>query len=148
MHNLTLRPESDKIEEMKKRLYLILPLLLIVLLASCASTSAGESDINIEKKQSNKKLLFKDWKYKGFGQSLPAWFEAAYKNDVNAVKKSDVKLSESEIVILRGDGVNSDQADKVLKIKQEEISSDFILYETCWASIGAGDYVALAVFYK
>jgi len=148
MHNLTLRPESDKIEEMKKRLYLILPLLLIVLLASCVSTSAGESDINIEKKQSNKKLLFKDWKYKGFGQPLPAWFEAAYKNDVNAVKKSDVKLSESEIVILRGDGVNSDQADKVLKIKQEEISSDFIFYDTCWASIGAGDYIALAVFYK
>jgi len=143
-----LRPESDKIEEMKKRLYLILPLLLIVLLASCVSTSAGESDINIEKKQSNKKLLFKDWKYKGFGQPLPAWFEAAYKNDVNAVKKSDVKLSESEIVILRGDGVNSDQADKVLKIKQEEISSDFIFYDTCWASIGAGDYIALAVFYK
>ena len=143
-----MRPESDKIEEMKKRLYLILPLLLIFLLASCASTSAGESDINIEKKQSNKKLLFTDWKYKGFGQSLPAWFEAAYKNDVNAVKKADVKLSESEIVILRGDGVNSDQADKVLKIKQEEISSDFIFYDTCWASIGAGDYIALAVFYK
>ena len=122
------------------------------MLASCATTSAGASDINsditIEKKQSKKKLLFKDWKYKGFGQALPAWFEAAYKNDVNAVKKSDSKLSESEIVIIRGDGVNSDQADKVLKIKQEEISSDFILYETCWASIGAGDYIALAVFYK
>lgn len=135
-------------EEMKIRFNLLLSLVLVTLLASCASTSAGTSDINIEKKQSNKKLLFKDWKYKGFGQSLPAWFEAAYKNDVNAVKKSDVKLSESEIVILRGDGVNSDQADKVLKIKQEEISSDFILYETCWASIGAGDYIALAVFYK
>ena len=135
-------------EEMKIRFNLLLSLVLVTLLASCASTSAGTSDINIEKKQSNKKLLFKDWKYKGFGQSLPAWFEAAYKNDVNAVKKSDVKLSESEIVILRGEGINSDQADKILKIKQEEISSDFILYETCWASIGAGDYIALAVFYK
>ncbi len=148
MHNLTLRLESDKIEEMKKRLYLILPLLFITLLASCATTSAGTSDINIEKKQSNKKLLFNDWKYKGFGQALPAWFEAAYKNDLSAVKKSDINLSDSEIVILRGDGINSDQADKILKIKQEEISSDFILYETCWASIGAGEYVALAVFYK
>ena len=135
-------------EEMKIRFNLLLSLVLVMLLTSCATTSAGTSDINIEKKQSNKKLLFKDWKYKGFGQSLPAWFEAAYKNDVNAVKKSDVKLSESEIVILRGNGVNSDQADKVLKIKQEEISSDFIFYDTCWASIGAGDYVALAVFYK
>ena len=136
---------------------LLLLLLLISCFSACATTAAAstvgasghaESGSNIEKKQSNKKLLFKDWKYKGFGQSLPAWFEAAYKNDVNAVKKSDVKLSESEIVILRGEGINSDQADKVLKIKQEEISSDFILYETCWASIGAGDYVALAVFYK
>lgn len=135
-------------EEMKIRFNLLLSLVLVMLLTSCATTSAGTSDINIEKKQSNKKLLFKDWKYKGFGQSLPAWFEAAYKNDVNAVKKSDVKLSESEIVILRGEGINSDQADKVLKIKQEEISSDFIFYDTCWASIGAGDYIALAVFYK
>ena len=148
MHNLTLSPESDKIREMKKRFYLILPLLFITLLASCATTSAGTSDINIEKKQSNKKLLFKDWKYKGFGQALPAWFEAAYKNDLSAVKKSDINLSDSEIVILRGDGINSDQADKILKIKQEEISPDFILYDTCWASIGAGEYIALAVFYK
>lgn len=135
-------------EEMKIRFNLLLSLVLVTLLASCASTSAGTSDINIEKKQSNKKLLFKDWKYKGFGQSLPAWFEAAYKNDVYSLKKTDVQLSESEIVILRGEGINSDQADKVLKIKQEEISSDFILYDTCWASIGAGDYIALAVFYK
>ena len=107
-------------EEMKNRFCLLLPLLFILMLASCATTSAGTSDINIEKKQSNKKLLFSDWKYKGFGQPLPAWLE----------------------------GVNSDQADKVLKIKQEEISPDFILYDTCWASIGAGDYIALAVFYK
>jgi len=135
-------------EEMKNRFCLLLPLLFALMLASCATTSAGTSDINIEKKQSNKKLLFKDWKYKGFGQPLPAWFDAAYKNNVSGLQKTDVKLSGSEIVIIRGEGVNADQADKILKIKQEEISSDFILYDTCWASIGAGDYIALAVFYK
>lgn len=136
-------------EEMKSRLYLILSLLIFFCLSSCASKPvAVTKNVYNEKKQNQKKLLFEDWKYKGFGQSLPAWFEAAYKNDVNAVKKSDVKLSDSEIVIIRGEGVNSDQADKVLKIRQEEISSDFILYDTCWASIGAGEYVALAVFYK
>ena len=135
-------------EEMKNRFCLLLPLLFTLMLASCATTSAGTSDINIEKKQSNKKLLFKDWKYKGFGQALPAWFDAAYKNNVSGLQKTDVKLSGSEIVIIRGEGVNADQADKILKIKQEEISSDFILYDTCWASIGAGDYIALAVFYK
>lgn len=135
-------------EEMKNRFCLLLPLLFALMLASCATTSAGTSDINIEKKQSNKKLLFKDWKYKGFGQPLPAWFDAAYKNNVSGLQKTDVKLSGSEIVIIRGEGVNADQADKILKIKQEEISPDFILYDTCWASIGAGDYIALAVFYK
>ena len=119
-----------------------------MLLASCATTSAGASDINIEKKQSNKKLLFKDWKYKGFGQALPAWFEAAYKNDINAVKKSDSNLSDCELVILRGEGVNSDQADKVLKIKKDEVSEEFIFYDSCWARIDAGQYVALAVLYK
>ena len=135
-------------EEMKNRFCLLLPLLFNLMLASCATTSAGTSDINIEKKQSNKKLLFKDWKYKGFGQPLPAWFDAAYKNNVSGLQKTNAKLSGSEIVIIRGEGVNADQADKILKIKQEEISSDFILYDTCWASIGAGDYIALAVFYK
>ena len=135
-------------EEMKIRFSLLLSLVFVMLLASCATTAAGTGDINIEKKQSTKKLLFKDWKYKGFGQPLPAWFEAAYKNDVNGVKKSAPQLSASEIIILKGKGVNSDQADKVLKIKQEEISSDFILYDSCWARIGAGDYVALAVLYK
>ena len=44
--------------------------------------------------------------------------------------------------------MNSDQADKVLKIKQEEISSDFIFYDSCWARIDAGVYVALAVLYR
>ncbi len=145
---LTLSPESDKITKMKKRIYLILSLLFIMLLASCATTSAGAGDINIEKKQSNKKLLFKDWKYKGFGKPLPVWFEAAYKNDINAVRKTDSNLFDCEIVILRGDGVNSDQADKVLKIKKDEASEDLIFYDSCWARIGAGQYVALAVLYK
>ena len=135
-------------EEMKNRFYLFLPLLFLLLLNSCASTPAGNSDNYKEKKQSHKKLLFEDWKYKGFGQQLPPWFTPAYKDDIDGVKKTDGNLSGSEIVIIRGEGVNSDQADRVLKIKQEEISSDFIFYDSCWASIGTGEYIALAVFYK
>lgn len=139
-------------EEMKNRFCLLLSLLFIIMLASCATTSAGASDINsditIEKKQSKKKLLFKDWKYKGFGHPLPAWFEAAYKNDVSGIKKSASNLLDSEIVILKGEGINSDQAEKVLKIRQEEISDDLLFYDSCWARIGAGQYVALAVLYK
>ena len=119
------------------------------MLASCATTgNAAVQDIHKEKKQAQKKLLFEDWKYKGFGQQLPPWFTPAYKDDIDGVKKTDGNLSDSEIVIIRGEGVNSDQADRVLKIKQEEISSDFIFYDSCWASIGTGEYIALAVFYK
>ena len=75
-------------EEMKSRLYLILSLLIIFCLSSCASKPAGEAnDIHTEKKQNQKKLLFEDWKYKGFVQALPLWFEAAYKGDLLALRK-------------------------------------------------------------
>ena len=50
-------------EEMKNRFCLLLSLLFIILLASCATTSAGASDINsditIEKKQSKKSYYSK-----------------------------------------------------------------------------------------
>ena len=105
-------------------------------------------DAHKEKKQNPKKLLFDDWKYKGFGQALPVWFEAAYNDDEEKLAKALPQLAGHKLLVIRGEGVNSDQADKILKIKEEELSSDFILYDTCWASIGAGDYIALAVFYK
>lgn len=122
-----------------------LPLLFFIMLASCATTSAGSN--HIEKKQNDKKLLFEDWKYKGFGQELPVWLEAAFKNDVLAVKKAVPELSDKEVEIVRAEGINSDQADKILKIKEEELSSDFILYDSSWALSGE-TYIALAVFYK
>lgn len=122
-----------------------LPLLFFIMLASCATTSAGSS--HIEKKQNDKKLLFEDWKYKGFGQELPVWLEAAFENNVPAVKKAVPELSDKEVEIVRAEGINSDQADKILKIKEEELSSDFILYDSSWALSGE-TYIALAVFYK
>ncbi len=135
-------------EEMKNRFYLLLPMLFVMLLASCVSVPSATSDINIDKKQSKKKLLFSDWKYKGFGQSLPDWFEAAYNNEVRKVRKTDAVLAGKEIKILSAEGVNIDQADNILKIKCEELSSDFVFYDASWARIDAEHYVALAVLYK
>ena len=122
-----------------------LPLLFFIMLTSCATTSAGGN--HIEKKQNQEKLLFDDWKYKGFGQELPVWLEAAFENDVPAIKKVVPEIAEKEVEIIRAEGINSDQADKILKIKEEELSSDFILYDSSWALSGE-TYIALAVFYK
>ena len=122
-----------------------LPLLFFIMLASCATTSAGGN--HIEKKQNQEKLLFEDWKYKGFGQELPVWLESAFENDVPAIKKVVPEIAEKEVEIIRAEGINSDQADKILKIKEEELSSDFILYDSSWALSGE-TYIALAVFYK
>ena len=130
---------------MKTLLKTFLPLLFFITLTSCATTSAGGN--HIEKKQNSQKLLFEDWKYKGFGQELPVWLEAAFENNVSAVKKAVPELSDKEVVIIRAEGINSDQADKILKIKEEELSSDFILYDSSWALSGE-TYIALAVFYK
>ena len=122
-----------------------LPLLFFIMLTSCATTSAGGN--HIEKKQNQEKLLFEDWKYKGFGQELPVWLEAAFENDVPAIKKVVPEIADKEVLIIRAEGVNSDQADRILKIKEEELSSDFILYDSSWALSGE-TYIALAVFYK
>ena len=122
-----------------------LPLLFFIMLTSCATTSAGGN--HIEKKQNQEKLLFEDWKYKGFGQELPVWLEAAFENNVPAIKKVVPEIADKEVLIIRAEGVNSDQADKILKIKEEELSSDFILYDSSWALSGE-TYIALAVFYK
>ncbi len=130
---------------MKTLFKTFLPLLFFIMLTSCATTSAGGN--HIEKKQNQEKLLFEDWKYKGFGQELPVWLEAAFENDVPAIKKVVPEIADKEVEIIRAEGINSDQADKILKIKEEELTSDFILYDSSWALSGE-TYIALAVFYK
>ncbi len=150
-------------EEMKIRFCLILPLLFIICLSSCASTPAVEGgkstvaqDVHKEKKQNSKKLLFEDWKYKGFGQPLPVWFEAAYKGDENSVKAKLADIAGLEIKIITGQGINSDQADKSVMLKSEELT-DYTLYEMCWVLLGEkadvegkneDPYFAAAVYYK
>ena len=130
---------------MKTLFKTFLPLLFFIMLTSCATTIAGGN--HIEKKQNQEKLLFDDWKYKGIGQELPVWLEAAFENDVPAIKKVVPEIADKEVEIIRAEGINSDQADRILKIKEEELSSDFILYDSSWALSGE-TYIALAVFYK
>ena len=72
---------------------MFLLLLLIISTSACASTSGMTSAQNDgvvynEKKQNHKKLLFEDWKYRGFGQTLPGWFESAYEDNLVKIKKS------------------------------------------------------------
>lgn len=140
---------------MKIQIKLLLPLLFIIFTASCATTSSTAA--NKEKKQNDQKLLFEDWKYRGFGQQEPVWLEAAYKNDLSLIKKNLPELSDKEILILTAYGINSDQADRLLKIKEGELPSDFILYDSSWVLLSENErtahaegetYAALAVFYK
>lgn len=121
-------------------------LLFIIVLASCATTSAG--DTHIEKKQGQKKLLFEDWKYKGFGQKLPDWVEAAYHNKTDKIIYSDGELNGKELLILRGEGVNSDQAERNLELAESGISEEYTFFDSSWVRIDAGEYVALAIYYK
>ena len=126
-------------EEMKIRFCLILPLLFIICLSSCASTPAVEDgmstvaqDVHKEKKQNSKKLLFEDWKYKGFGQPLPVWFEAAYKGDVEEVQKKISIPENHKVEIVTAQGINSDQANKSLLQKLVVKSELFELYDSSW----------------
>lgn len=121
-------------------------LLFIIMLASCATTSAGNT--HIEKKQGQKKLLFEDWKYKGFGQKLPAWVEAAYHNKTEKITHLVSELNGKELLILRGEGVNSDQAERNLELAESGVSDDYTLFDSSWVRIDAGEYVALALYYK
>ena len=130
-------------EEMKIRFSLILSLLLILSLCSCVSNpeietgiDAGEQDVHNEKKQNQKRLLFEDWKYKGFGKELPVWFEAAYKNNTAEIHRQVVELKNRKIKIITAFGINSDQADKSLKQQLKSFSSDYQLYDSCWALLG------------
>ena len=138
---------------MKNRFFLIVPLLIIFSLCSCVSTPSVESrtetgtkDVHKEKKQNPKKLLFEDWKYKGFGQDLPVWFEAAYEDNVAKIKKNVEQLSESEVIIIRGEGINSDQAERVMDLQKETVPEGFELYDSFWAMTGEGKYISLALY--
>ena len=154
---------SDNIEEMKIRFCLIVPLLIILSLTSCASNpsvenekAAGSQGVHKEKKQNPKKLLFEDWKYKGFGHELPVWFEAAYKGDLEEVQKKIADSQNRKIEIITAQGVNSDQAEKSLMNKIFVKAELCEVYESSWVLLSEKEavekndgypYFAAAVLY-
>ena len=131
-------------EEMKNFIRFVLPLLLIISFASCASTGGVYKENN----QSHKKLLFEDWKYKGFGHPLPKWYEAAYEGNTEKLVKNEEALSGKEFVIIRGEGINSDQAERVMDLQKAELSEDFSFYDSCWAMKSNGNYISIAIYIK
>ena len=131
-------------EEMKNFIRLVLPLLLIISFASCATTGG----VYNEKQHGDKKLLFTDWKYKGFGYPLPDWFGAAYEGNVEKIIRNQEQLSGAEIVIIRGEGINSDQAERIMELQKADVSEGFSVFDSCWAMKSNGTYVSIAIYTK
>ena len=129
-------------EEMKNCIRLIIPLLLVIIFSSCATNGTYK-----EKHQKDEMLLFKDWKYRGFGYELPVWFEAAYNDDEPGLKKALPELQNKEVTILRGQGFNSDQAEQNLKLKLAEAEA-LTFYDSGWAMLDVNEYISIAILYK
>lgn len=90
---------------------------MVILLDSCASSNVvSDASASAKKnKQTEQKLRFDDWKYKGFGNDLALWVEPAIENKVSAVKKICPELADKEIKIYMARGENSDQAEQLIK---------------------------------
>jgi len=124
---------------MKNFIRLFLSLLLIIFFASCETTktavmtdTAKENHYK-EKHQKEKKLPFRDWKYKGFGKALPEWLEAAYKGNLTELQKKIPVPENYKIEIVKSRGINSDQANKDLLQKLLLREDVFELYDSSWA---------------
>lgn len=122
---------------MKKSLFYTV--VFSVLLAGCASnpstkaTASHDSDyLYKENARKDKKLQFEDWKYKGFGQPLPDWFEAAYKGDIEEVRRKTGISENYKIEIITASGINSDQANKSLWQRLFVMSQLGELYDSTW----------------
>ena len=142
---------------MKKIGFFLLAAFLALGFISCASNQVvTDSAAKKNNKQTEEKLRFEDWKYKGFGKELPLWVEAAVDGDLPALKKTVLELQKaSNIKILTGTGENADQAEQTAKelvnnlVTQE---SDWILYDNFWVleyerTINK-PYISLYVYYQ
>lgn len=119
--------------------------MLLSVFAGCASVPSESS--HIEKKQSDKKLQYDDWKYMGFGQQIPAWVEPAISGNIAKVKKVEQSLADSEIVVLSARGINIDQAEYALQ--EMEIPENYTVYDSFWVrQTSASDkpYIAVAIY--
>ena len=143
---------------MKKIKVIVLSLLIAMTFAGCASDNVVEKAPALIKnnKQTEKKLRYEDWKYKGFGKELPFWIDMALDHDIVTLKKAAPEMFNATTVkILLGTGENPDQAEQTVKALVADLlaeDSDFILYDNFWVLETEKSldmpYVALYVYYK
>lgn len=142
---------------MKKTVYIILSLFFVMCFASCASNDVvAEPAVSTKNnKQTEKKLRFEDWKYKGFGKELPVWIEPALAQDINTLKKLVPEMANASVVkVLAGTGENSDQADQTAKELANDLlqeNSDLTFFANFWvldSKKSDKPYVALYIYYK
>jgi len=142
-----------------KKIYKILFLCLMFLsFVSCASTAVSqEKTSNKNNKQNEEKLRFDDWKYKGFGKELPYWAGTAAENE-DMLKKLVPELNSAKtVVVLRGFGENSDQAEQSAKnlLVEKLLEDDSLqLFDSTWVRQDINyvstemPYISMYILYK
>ena len=132
---------------MKKIFFLSFLIVVAICFSSCASKpniSNFEENVTSEstdkKIKKNKNSLFEDWRYKGFGVELPAWFEPAYLKDSKTVRKVLVDFSEKDVII-GGNAISADHAEQLIAQNKNIEGYEFV--DSCWAKLSkevAGEY--------
>lgn len=149
-----------------KNNFFVVFLFVFIFFQSCATTNIEKTDNNLQEnssaqnknKKSNKKsdaifieenaqnsekLRFNDWKYKGFGKDLPVWIDFVFDDNLKSLYQNYDEFSkETEFVVIKGFGKNSDQAEDSAKLKLEEFKQNnndfekkFTLFEHFWVKL-------------
>lgn len=157
---LTLMFYFVRINHMKK---ILLFTILVLCLVGCASTkvdNTNTTDVSIkentqteEKLPSSKKKensYYDDWKYKGFGQTLPTWInDAVYGKTISELKGCDYIAKQCH-------ANNLDQAESSLKEAVKEMLNeypDYYFYDSFWVKLkkplyNDECYVSIAIYTK
>ena len=130
---------------MKKMIFCILILAAVCAFTGCASTPS--ESVYKEKKQSEKKLRFDDWKYMGFGSEIPLWVEPALDGNISKIKKIIPELTEAQIEVRSANGINIDQAEEALN--EIVMPENFSVYDSFWVRQSRDSdkpYIAVAIY--
>ncbi|MCR4741743.1 MAG: hypothetical protein K5866_02570 [Treponema sp.] len=141
-----------------KKISLFFLILFSIVFLSCTSTKTSEQEpVEEVLEEEIFGARFIDWKYKGFGNQLPVWIDAAYDKSCEEVKAIVPELSEKKIFILRVDSETLDQAELAVNKEAESglaVGEDiYILYERFWVMLAEEfvdnpgcPYTSLAIF--
>ena len=160
-----------------KNNFFVVFLFVFIFFQSCATTNIEKTDNNLQEnssaqnknKKSNKKsdaiyieenaqnsekLRFNDWKYKGFGKDLPVWIDFVFDDNLKSLYQNYDEFSkETEFVVIKGFGKNSDQAEDSAKLKLEEFKQNDNDFENKiniekFLDFAEQPYVSLYLFYS